>query len=26
VSLELEIALRDGQPRIVRIKLFPNAS
>jgi len=26
VSLELEIALRDGQPRIVRLKLFPNAS
>ncbi|HST00618.1 MAG TPA: J domain-containing protein [Usitatibacter sp.] len=26
VSLELEIALRDGQPRIVRLKLFPSAS
>ena len=26
VSLDLEIALRDGQPRIVRLKLYPNAS
>jgi len=26
VSLDLEIALRDGRPRIVRLRLFPNAS
>jgi hypothetical protein len=26
VDLEMDIALREGQPRIVRLKLFPNAS
>lgn len=26
VDLEMDIAVREGQPRIVRLKLFPNAS